>query len=159
MVTESKHFILRHIPRKESIQLLPRMEFVRLKLHQVLHEPGEVIKSGYFLNNGLGSLLTTHPDGKTVEVGLTGNEGFLGLPVIFGFKSSALRVVTQGEGTAYRIEVDTLLRMLPRCPGLEKQLQRFAMVLGMQSTQLAACNRLHDVVGVWQDGSYEPRPD
>jgi CRP-like cAMP-binding protein len=140
------NFILRHIPRKESIQLLPRMEFVRLKLHQVLHEPGEVIKSGYFLNNGLGSLLTTHPDGKTVEVGLTGNEGFLGLPVIFGFKSSALRVVTQGEGTAYRIEVDTLLRMLPRCPGLEKQLQRFAMVLGMQSTQLAACNRLHDVV-------------
>jgi CRP-like cAMP-binding protein len=28
---------------------------------------------------------------------------------------------------------------------LEKQLQRFAMILGMQSTQLAACNRLHDV--------------
>jgi CRP-like cAMP-binding protein len=140
------NFILRHIPRKESIQLLPLMEFVRLKLHQVLHEPGEVIKSGYFLNNGLGSLLTTHPDGKTVEVGLTGNEGFIGLPVIFGFKSSALRVVTQGEGTAYRVEVDTLLRILPRCPGLEKQLQRFSMLLGMQSTQLAACNRLHDVV-------------
>jgi CRP-like cAMP-binding protein len=140
------NFILRHIPRKESSQLLPLMEFVRLKLHQVLHEPGELIRSGYFLNNGLGSLLTTHPDGKTVEVGLTGKEGFIGLPVIFGFKSSALRVVTQGEGTAYRIEIDTLLRMLPRCPELEKQLQRFSMLLGMQSTQLAACNRLHDVV-------------
>jgi len=140
------NFILSHIPRKESSQLLPLMEFVRLKLHQVLHEPGEVIRSGYFLNNGLGSLLTTHPDGKTVEVGLTGNEGFLGLPVIFGFKTSALRVVTQGEGTAYRVEVDTLLKMLPRCPELEKQLQRFSMLLGMQSTQLAACNRLHDVV-------------
>ena len=140
------NFILRHIPRKESSQLLPSMEFVRLKLHQVLHEPGEVIRSGYFLNNGLGSLLTIHPDGKTVEVGLTGNEGFLGLPVIFGFKTSALRVVTQGEGTAYRVEVDTLLKMLPRCPELEKQLQRFSMLLGMQSTQLAACNRLHDVV-------------
>jgi CRP-like cAMP-binding protein len=116
------NFILRHIPIKERSQLLPLMEFVRLKLHQVLHEPGEVIKSGYFLNNGLGSLLTTHPDGKTVEVGLTGNEGFIGLPVIFGFKLSALRVVIQGEGTAYRVEVDTLLRILPRCPGLEKQL-------------------------------------
>ena len=140
------NFILCRIPRKESSQLLPLMEFVRLKLHQVLHEPGELIRSGYFLNNGLGSLLTIHPDGKTVEVGLTGKEGFIGLPVIFGFKSSALRVVTQGEGTAYRIEVDTLLRMLPRCPELEKQLQRFSMLLGMQSTQLAACNRLHDVV-------------
>jgi CRP-like cAMP-binding protein len=121
------------------------MEVVRLKLHQVLHEPGEVIRSGYFLNNGLGSLLTIHPDGKTVEVGLTGNEGFIGLPVIFGFKTSALRVVTQADGTAYRVEVDTLLRVLPGCPELEKHLQRFSMVLGMQSTQLAACNRLHDV--------------
>jgi CRP-like cAMP-binding protein len=121
------------------------MEFVRLKLHQVLHEPGEVIRSVYFLNNGLGSLLTIHPDGKTVEVGLTGNEGFIGLPVIFGFKTSALRVVTQADGTAYRVEVDTLLRVLPGCPELEKHLQRFSMVLGMQSTQLAACNRLHDV--------------
>jgi glucose-6-phosphate 1-dehydrogenase len=31
------------------------------------------------------------------------------------------------------------------CPQLEKQLQRFSMILAMQSTQLAACNRLHDV--------------
>jgi CRP-like cAMP-binding protein len=139
------NFILRSIPRKESSLLFPEMEFVRLKLHQLLHEPGEVIRSGYFLNNGLGSLLTIHPDGKTVEVGLTGNEGFIGLPVIFGFKTSALRVVTQGDGTAYRVEVDTLIKLLPRCPELEKQLQRFSMVLGMQSTQLAACNRLHDV--------------
>jgi CRP-like cAMP-binding protein len=122
------------------------MEFVRLRLHQVLHEPGEVIRSGYFLNDGLGSLLTIHPDGKTVEVGLTGNEGFIGLPVIFGFKTSALRVVTQGDGSAYRVEIETLLRLLSRCPELEKQLQRFSMVLGMQSTQLAACNRLHGVV-------------
>lgn len=139
------NLILRSLPRKESSQLFPEMEYVRLKLHQILHEPGDVIRSGYFLNNGVGSLLTTHPDGKTVEVGLTGNEGFIGLPVIFGFKTSALRVVTQGDGTAYRVEVDTLLRLLPRCPELEKQLQRFSMVLGMQSTQLAACNRLHDV--------------
>jgi hypothetical protein len=34
----------------------------------VLHETGETIKSGYFLNDGLGSVLTTEPDGKTVEV-------------------------------------------------------------------------------------------
>jgi CRP-like cAMP-binding protein len=139
------NLILRSLPRREIDQLFPVLEFVRLKLHQVLQEAGEAIRSGYFLNDGLGSLLTTHPDGKTVEVGLTGNEGFIGVPVIFGFKTSALRAVTQGEGTAYRVEIDTLLRLLPRCPELEKQIQRYSMVLGMQSTQLAACNRLHDV--------------
>ena len=33
-----------------------------------------------------------------------------------------------------------------QCPELQKQLQRFSLILGMQSTQLAACNRLHEVV-------------
>ncbi len=143
---EVGNFILRSLPARESNLLFPSLEFIRLKLHQVLHESGESIRSGYFLNNGLGSLLTLQPDGKTVEVGLTGREGFIGLPVVFGFKTSGLRAVTQGEGTAYRVDVDTLLRILPQCQDLEKRLQRFAMVLGMQSTQLAACNRLHDVV-------------
>jgi CRP-like cAMP-binding protein len=137
--------ILRNLPRKESSQLFPSLEFVRLTLHQVLQEAGEIIRSGYFLNNGLGSVLTVQPDGRSVEVGLIGKEGFVGAPVIFGFKTSGLRVVTQAEGTAYRVDVDTLRKLLPHCPELERQLQRFAMILGMQSTQLAACNRLHEV--------------
>lgn len=37
-------------------------------------------------------------------------------------------------------------KLLPNCPELEKHLQQFSMMLGMQSTQLAACNRLHQVV-------------
>jgi len=138
--------ILRNLPRNEAAQILPSLEFVRLRLRQVLHETGETIKSGYFLNNGLGSVLTTQPDGKSVEVGLIGNEGFVGLPIIFGFKSSGLRVVTQADATAYRVDATALLAILPQCHQLREQLQRFSMLLGMQSTQLAACNRLHDVV-------------
>jgi len=41
--------------------------------------------------------------------------------------------------------VEVLRRILPRCPELERQLQRFSLMLGMQSTQIAACNRLHEV--------------
>jgi CRP-like cAMP-binding protein len=137
--------ILRDLPRTERVRLFPSLEFVRLRLHQVLHETGEVIKSGYFLNDGMASVLTVQPDGETVEVGLTGKEGFVGLPVIFGFKTSALRIITQGDGTAYRIDVTGLRSLLPQCPALERQLLRYSMMLGIQSTQLAACNRLHDV--------------
>jgi CRP-like cAMP-binding protein len=140
------NLILKSISRKESTRLIPHLEFVRLKLHQVLHETGETIKSVYFLNEGLGSVLTTQPDGKSIEVGLVGNEGFAGAPVIFGFRTSGLRVVTQGDGTAYRVDAGALMKILPRCPELQRQLQQFSMILGMQSTQLAACNRLHDVV-------------
>ncbi|HZW81406.1 MAG TPA: Crp/Fnr family transcriptional regulator [Candidatus Deferrimicrobiaceae bacterium] len=139
------NIILRNLPRSESARVFSSLEFVRLRLHQVLHETGEVIKSGYFLNDGMSSVLTVQPDGESVEVGLIGKEGFVGLPVIFGFKTSALRIITQGDGTAYRIDVGILRRLLPECPALEHQLQRYSMILGIQSTQLAACNRLHDV--------------
>ncbi len=55
-------------------------------------------------------------------------------------------MVTQADATAYRVDVPTLLKILPECPELHMHLQRSAMMLGMQSTQLAACNRLHEVV-------------
>jgi CRP-like cAMP-binding protein len=139
------NLLLLAIARQEWARLSPSLELVRLKLHQVLHEAGEAIKSVYFLNSGLGSVLTVMPDGKSVEVGLIGKEGFVGVPVIFGFKTSPLRIMIQSDATAYRVDVQTLRKILPDCPALEKQLQRFTMILGMQSTQLAACNRLHDV--------------
>jgi len=143
--SELANLILRELPPSEFKQLHPSLELVRLKLHQVLHEAGETIRSIYFLNDGLSSVLTVQPNGKSVEVGLIGKEGFVGIPVIFGFKTSALRVVTQADGTAHRLDITALRKALPQCPALDRQLQRFSLVLGMQSTQLAACNRLHDV--------------
>jgi hypothetical protein len=42
---EIGNLILLALPRQESTQLFPSLEFVRLKLHQVMHEAGEVIRS------------------------------------------------------------------------------------------------------------------
>jgi CRP-like cAMP-binding protein len=138
--------ILLSLSSKEYAQILPRLEFVRLKLHQVLHEAGETIKSGYFVNAGLMSILAVQPDGKTVEVGLIGREGFAGLPLIVGYTTGPTRVMTQADGTAYRCEAETLKQLIQQFPELGRQLHRFAYQLAMQSTQIAACNRLHDVV-------------
>jgi CRP-like cAMP-binding protein len=138
--------ILHSLSRKESSQVLPKLEFVRLKLHQVLHEAGETIKSAYFVNSGLISILAVQPDGKTVEVGLIGREGFTGLPLLVGYSNGPTRVMIQADGTAYRCDAETLKQLIRQCPDLEQQLHRFAHQLAMQTTQVAACNRLHDVV-------------
>ena len=98
------NLLLLNIPRQEWGKLSPLLELVRLRLHQVLHEAGEAIRSVYFLNSGLGSVLTVLPNGESVEVGLIGNEGFVGVPVIFGFKTSPLRIMIQSDATAYRVE-------------------------------------------------------
>jgi CRP-like cAMP-binding protein len=138
--------ILRNLCPPEYAQVVPLLEYVHVRIHQVLHENGDTIKSVYFLNDGLSSVLTTQPDGKSIEVALIGKEGFIGLPIINGFKTSALRIVAQADGSAYRLEAKGLVRILPQCPQLYLDLQRFSMILGMQSTQLGACNRMHSVV-------------
>src|SRR6266481_6855883 len=138
--------ILLHLPPQESKQVFPKLELVRLKLHQVLYEAGETIKSGYFVNEGMISVLAVQPDGKSVEVGLIGNEGFVGLPLLVGYRSSPTRLITQGDGSAYRCEAEVLSQLVQQLPELGKHLHRFAHRLAMQTTQIAACNRLHDVV-------------
>src|SRR5256885_13293728 len=60
------NIILLSLSDKECDQVLSRLEFVRLNLHQVLHEAGENIESGYFVNTGLISILAVQPDGKSV---------------------------------------------------------------------------------------------
>jgi len=137
--------ILLNLPPQESKQLFPKLELVRLKLHQVLYEAGETIKSGYFINEGMISVLAVQPDGKSVEVGLIGNEGFVGLPLLVGYRSSPTRLITQGDGSAYRCDAETLRQLVRQCPELGQQLHRFGQRLAMQTTQIAACNRLHDV--------------
>lgn len=74
--------ILLDLPPKEHELLFPKLEFMRLKTHHVLHEPGDTLKSAYFCNSGLVSILSVFPDGKSVEVGL--GEGRLRRPAAGG---------------------------------------------------------------------------
>jgi CRP-like cAMP-binding protein len=137
--------ILLALPRTESEMILPKLEFVRLKLHQVLHEAGETLRSVYFCDSGMFSVLNVMPDGKSVEVGLIGKEGVSGTPLVAGFRTSHTRAVVQADATAFRMNADTLRAALPKCPRLERLLNRYAQLLAVQVTQIAACNRLHEV--------------
>lgn len=137
--------ILLRLPPKEAQAVFPQLTFLHLKTHTVLHEPGEPITFGYFMNRGLTSILSVLPDGKSVEVGLTGKEGFVGLPLVVGYKSSPTRAVVQIEGSAFRIRASALKQVLGASPELDKHLQRYVQSLSMQATHVAACNRVHEV--------------
>src|ERR1700683_1382627 len=93
--------ILLSMPAGERELLFPKLELVRLKTHHVLHEPGDTLKSVYFCNTGLVSILSVFPDGKSVEVGLVGKEGFVGLPLVVGFRTAATRAIAQIEGASF----------------------------------------------------------
>lgn len=137
--------LLLGLPSHESDLIFPQLTFVRLRTHDVLEEAEEPIKYGYFMDSGLASVLNIMEGGKSVEVGISGKEGCTALPLAVGLKSSASRIVIQVQGTAFRIASHSLTTILRRCPVLEKRMQQYGQVMGMQSAQIAACNRLHEV--------------
>jgi CRP-like cAMP-binding protein len=136
--------ILRRLPRKEFKLIFPKLKLVPLHLHSILNEAAKPIVHCYFLNCGLASILTVLGSGKIVEVGLTGAEGFVGLPLVAGLKSSASRVIVQVAGSGLRISARNMIAALTVCPALRKRLTQFGQEVTVQSAQIAACNRLHN---------------
>ena len=137
--------ILLALPPEEQKAVFAKLKPVRLPTHTVLNELDEPIEFCYFVTKGLASVLNVMSDGKSVEVGLCGFEGFVGLPLIVGFKTSPTRTIMQVEGSGFQISARELKKLLPRCPQLEKALNRYAQEMTLQVTQVAACNRLHEV--------------
>jgi CRP-like cAMP-binding protein len=137
--------MLGKLPRVELDLLRPKLDLVPLKMHQVLHEAGDKIRFGYFVEMGLLSIVSIQPNGKSVEVGLIGTGGFAGMPVVDGFSTSPHRCVVQTDGTAYRIEAAAFQDVLPSCPELHAELNRYGQYLALQAMQIAACNGLHEV--------------
>jgi CRP-like cAMP-binding protein len=137
--------ILLSLPPKECAAVLADLEFVEMHSYDLLNEMGEPIEYCYFMNSGMTSILTIMGDGKGVEVGLTGKEGFIGLPIVVGLKTSATRAIVQITGSAYRLTALQIVQALAKCPELARRLNRYSQELAMQATQVAACNRLHDV--------------
>jgi CRP-like cAMP-binding protein len=129
----------------ECKTLFSKLELVRLKVHYLLHETGDALKSVYFCNSGMISILSVFPDGKSVEVGLVGKEGFVGLPLLVGFQTAPTRAIAQIDATAFRVDGEALVALLPRSPKLKRSLQQYSQVFAMEITQVAACNRLHEV--------------
>jgi CRP-like cAMP-binding protein len=139
--------ILLGLPRSECVVLFPYLKYVPVPTHHVLHEAGQTITHAYFLNSGLASVLNVMKDGRSVEVGLAGKEGFVGLPLVVGLSTSPTRVVAQVAGSAFRISAFDLKQVLRQCPKLLQELNRFSQRMTMQATQVAACNRHHEVEG------------
>ncbi len=140
-----KNKILLALAKNERSILFSKLEFLSLPLASVLAEKGAPIKFGYFLNDGLASVLNIMEGGKSIEVGLSGSEGFVGLALTVGFTTSPAQVIMQIGGSGFKISAADLALALRRCPRLAIALSRFSQEMGVQSAQVAACNRLHEM--------------
>ena len=140
-----RNTILLALSDTEFASIRPELEFLELPGHRRLYEPHRDIEFVYFPNRGLISLVIAMQDSKTVEVGLVGNEGVAGVACVFGLTRSPVSEVVQVAGNGFRLSARVLRQSLPSSPQLKELLGRYSMALGMQSSQTAACNRLHDI--------------
>ena len=137
--------ILLALSGKESAALFSKLEFVVLPVRTVLNEVDKPIKFAFFMNDGLASVLSMTSSEKSVEVGLCGKEGFIGQPLAAGLATSPTQVIMQVAGSGFRITAKHLLAILADDSALAIALQRFGQEMALQSSQGAACNRLHEV--------------
>jgi CRP-like cAMP-binding protein len=137
--------LLAALPASEYQRLVPHLDFVSLSLEQVLYEPEEPIRHVYFPHQAIVSLVSTMLDGSTVEVGLVGNEGIVGVPVFLGGNTTTNCAFVQVADGAMRMEAHRLLAEFNRGGALQSLLLHYTQALLTQTSQTAACNRLHTV--------------
>ena len=140
-----RNVILLSLPDDEYSLIRPHLEAVDLPHHLILHEPAEKLEYGYFLNEGMTSLVVLTSDGRSVEVGIVGREGVVGTPLAVGLHRGPYRAIMQISGSGLRMKAAVMEDTLLAAPTLRIALARYALVQGLQVAQIAACNRLHEI--------------
>jgi CRP-like cAMP-binding protein len=137
--------ILAALPSEEYDRLLPHLTPVSLHSGDTLYKTQDRIKHVYFVNGAVVSLVTHMEEGTSVEVGLVGNEGMVGLSIVMGDDISQNHAIVQIPDGAMRMETGKFREALKRGGQLQSLLLRYSLVLLKQVSQTAACNRNHNL--------------
>lgn len=131
------------LPRKDKQRFLAGCRPVDLVFAETLAEPGESLRHVYFPTQSFISLVTPIDGQASLEVGLVGDEGMLGISLVLGVAASPLQALVQGAGTALRMGAAPFRRELQLSAALRQLLQRYTYVVMGQLAQTAACTRFH----------------
>ena len=142
--SSSANHLLAAVPRIVYQRMLTGLVPIELTYGQVLYEPEGPIRDVYFPIDCLVSLLTAVDKRRTLEVGMVGNEGMVGMPMALGIGISAVRSLVQGSGTAMRMTAARFRAEFKNNMPLQRALFRYNHLLMAQISQTAACNRFHE---------------
>jgi CRP-like cAMP-binding protein len=137
--------LLAALPSADRRRLIANSKQVELALGEVLCEPGERIQHAYFPIDSFISLVAPIDGRASLEVGLAGDEGMLGISLVLGINVAPLQGLVQGSGPAWQIAAEPFRRELERSPALRRSLNRYLYVLVSQLALTAACTRFHMV--------------
>ena len=137
--------LLAALPRSEYKLISSRLERVPLVFSENIYQAGQPIHHVYFPESGIISLLSGVADHCTIEVGIVGDEGMVGLPVFLGVRNASSYAVVQGEGFALRLPAGDLAKLSNDGSKFQRLMLRFMHSVFTQVSQAAACNQFHRI--------------
>jgi CRP-like cAMP-binding protein len=137
--------LLAALEAEDFAALEPHLEIVSFPRGQVLYEPGDPIAYAYFPHDAVVSLVNVMEDGGSVEIGVFGREGVMGLLSALVTREAFGRCIVQMGGTASRIPFERLNEVRNARPGLRQLIMNYGEALLAQTFQTVACNAVHVV--------------
>ncbi|QQS34457.1 MAG: Crp/Fnr family transcriptional regulator [Acidobacteriota bacterium] len=140
-----QNHLLSALPDEDFDRINSNLETVSLELGEALYESGDRMTHIYFPTTAIISLLYIMENGGTAEIGITGNNGLVGVALFMGGDTTSNRAVVQSAGKAVRMTADALRTEFKLGGVFQDVLLRYTQALLTQISQTAVCNRLHTV--------------
>lgn len=137
--------ILAGLPREKYPELFSNLKPVDLHTQEILYHAEDEIRSVYFINNGIASLMSITSEGNSIEVGNIGREGIVGVPVLLTHLKTPHQVMVQVRGDAFMLSADILRQEFGKDGILRHRLLSYTHALATYMSQLGVCNHFHTV--------------
>lgn len=141
----SANRLLAALPNIARQCLLAGCELVDLHFAEVLAEPGEPIRHVYFPTRSFITLEEKIDGHASLEVGLIGDEGMLGISLVLGVNVSPLHARVLGAGPALRMDAAIFVRALESSRELQRVCKQYLYISMAQLAQTVACTHFHVV--------------
>ncbi|MCP5139201.1 MAG: Crp/Fnr family transcriptional regulator [Chromatiales bacterium] len=140
-----KNRLLAQLSEPEYLQFEPQLELVMLQGGQILCEPCNQSRYGYFPVNCVVSLVGVSATSLYTPVAEIDEDGLVGLVRLLGKREIPYHCVTLISGAAYRARLDFLQAEFDIHGGFQRAALGYLQLLMIQIAQSAICIRRHSI--------------
>jgi CRP-like cAMP-binding protein len=132
--------LLRHMRASDFELLAPHLVAQKLPLRHIVEKSQTPVAEVYFLESGLASIVAKMPDGRDIEVGISGNDGMTSSAVVLGGMQSPHDSYIQVAGDGYSIATAPLQQAMETSRTLRNFLLLYVHTMVVQTASTALAN-------------------
>ena len=144
-MTPVRNGILAALLATEYKRILPRLEHVVLERGDILYRADQPIREVYFPEDAVVAMVDTTDDRRTIEVGIIGREGIVGINIFLGGTTTPDRAIVQIPGSAFRMKSRDLRKEVRFGSPLQRLLLDYTRSFLAVISQSVACSQHHSL--------------